>query len=543
MMHTTTKKHSHEENDAHSMDVADFRRLNYFYGQMLSAADFQTEQNFFREKMKLHNRCLHGYGTVCGLLVEPVPIPKDCPTDADEKERELRDKLKELREKRAELAASEAAQPPAPAGAGAVPAGEPPAAAAPPAGSAAPAAPAPPAAADALNPPGAPPADKKENGLGALDAEIAQTQQELDKLYKKYCKKEPRTLIQITPGLAIDSKGNELILRHSVSVDLLSHLSNDDYKRVKHGASDLYVSLCYCEEPVDPVRSVVPSTCGATPACAFSKTRDSLRIEVTTTTPAHDHRCDVCCDCSADECLVIARIERFHPGEALDASQIHNDVRRPLGLYDPTTVRGISWRHGHTYTQEQARRILGTDHDEHHPHSGLEIRFSRPVRASTIRRGVLDVWVIEGGRGRSGEIYHKSGEFVHKPKDGYVDRIFYRDTTRETLEPGDRVLIIFRSDFVLDHCCRPVDGEHVGGRVPLLPEYERHHNEEHEEHKEHGEHEHHPEHHEGEHPMPDECCHPPGWPGPWRSGNRIPGGTFESWFYIRDEEKDYRKVR
>ena len=61
-----------------------FDRLNYFYGQMLGACDFQTEQSYFRDKMKLHNRCLHGYGTVCGLLVE-VPRPKpECPPEVAE---------------------------------------------------------------------------------------------------------------------------------------------------------------------------------------------------------------------------------------------------------------------------------------------------------------------------------------------------------------------------------------------------------------------------------------------------------------------------
>src|SRR5687767_4724570 len=49
--------------------LPDFKRLNYFYGQLLGVADFQTEQNFFREKLKLHNRCLHGYGVICGLKV------------------------------------------------------------------------------------------------------------------------------------------------------------------------------------------------------------------------------------------------------------------------------------------------------------------------------------------------------------------------------------------------------------------------------------------------------------------------------------------
>jgi hypothetical protein len=43
-----------------------FKRLNYYHGMLLTEQDLQVEQNYFREKMKLHNR-LHGYGVVWGL--------------------------------------------------------------------------------------------------------------------------------------------------------------------------------------------------------------------------------------------------------------------------------------------------------------------------------------------------------------------------------------------------------------------------------------------------------------------------------------------
>src|SRR5262245_60131248 len=53
-------------------DQPPFRRLRYFHGQMLTARDFQREQTYFRDKLKLRMRCLLGYGVVCGLFVEPV---------------------------------------------------------------------------------------------------------------------------------------------------------------------------------------------------------------------------------------------------------------------------------------------------------------------------------------------------------------------------------------------------------------------------------------------------------------------------------------
>ena len=55
-----------------------FDRLKHFYGQLLGARDFQIEQSYFREKLKLHNRCLHGYGVVCGLELTADPPRWPC---------------------------------------------------------------------------------------------------------------------------------------------------------------------------------------------------------------------------------------------------------------------------------------------------------------------------------------------------------------------------------------------------------------------------------------------------------------------------------
>ena len=46
-----------------------FERLRYFTGQMLTAESFKIEQQYFREKSKLHNRSLHGFGIISGLKV------------------------------------------------------------------------------------------------------------------------------------------------------------------------------------------------------------------------------------------------------------------------------------------------------------------------------------------------------------------------------------------------------------------------------------------------------------------------------------------
>jgi hypothetical protein len=43
--------------------------VNYFTGRLLGAEDFGAEQEYHREKSRLHNRRLHGSGVVSGLTV------------------------------------------------------------------------------------------------------------------------------------------------------------------------------------------------------------------------------------------------------------------------------------------------------------------------------------------------------------------------------------------------------------------------------------------------------------------------------------------
>ena len=45
-------------------------RVNYEFGLVLGVDEFKQEQLYFLDKDYLHNRALHGYGTVYGLKVE-----------------------------------------------------------------------------------------------------------------------------------------------------------------------------------------------------------------------------------------------------------------------------------------------------------------------------------------------------------------------------------------------------------------------------------------------------------------------------------------
>ena len=45
------------------------KRNRCFWGKLLTAEDLELEQEYFREKLKRHNRYLHGFGVVFGLEV------------------------------------------------------------------------------------------------------------------------------------------------------------------------------------------------------------------------------------------------------------------------------------------------------------------------------------------------------------------------------------------------------------------------------------------------------------------------------------------
>ncbi len=45
------------------------KRSRFFPGKLLTAEDLELEQEYFREKLKRHNRYLHGFGVVFGLDV------------------------------------------------------------------------------------------------------------------------------------------------------------------------------------------------------------------------------------------------------------------------------------------------------------------------------------------------------------------------------------------------------------------------------------------------------------------------------------------
>jgi hypothetical protein len=379
-----------------------FDRLNYYYGQLLGADDFVAEQRYFREKLKLHNRCLHGYGVVCGLEVV-VPPP--------------------------------------------------------------------------ATPPAITPA------------------------------------VQVATGFAIDADGNELVVRYPIDIpDLTALLSAAERAALPATGSGVpvWITCCYQERGIEPNRPVLPDACGAAGDCLFGRTREQVCIGATTTAPAANPRCSVCCAPPADSsCLVLARIDGVLAGQTtIAASAIHNEVRKVLGLHPTTTINGIGWTQGGTYSVADAKTMLGMGG------GGLTFRFSGPVYESeTTPQGIVDAWLLKS----SGDVVYVQGglSWTAAPPPapaGTALSVTFQSSAPAAVQPesNDRVLITLRAAFLLDACCRPVYGAHAGGRVPALsgalvdPNVQ----------------------------PPASCVSPPGGFGGWTSGGSS-GTSFESWFFVQ----------
>jgi hypothetical protein len=273
---------------------------------------------------------------------------------------------------------------------------------------------------------------------------------------------EPSVVVEC--GLAIDPAGHDIVVRTPVTVDLRKSLSAADQARLDDtNGTTLWISVCFQEQKIQPTRPVLPDACGAAPDCMYGMIREGACIVVTIDPPKPDPRCDACCESipdSVDPCVLLARIDGFKTGQQPAATAIHPEVRRPIGIAAPTVITGINWTHGGSYTASpNAKQLLG---DASAGTGGLEIQFSADVRPETIVDGVIDIIRIRP----SGEVAYVAGTVAA----GATPRslVFRRDPAGAAIAANDRIQIALHASFVLDMCCRPVDGTHVGGRVPLI---------------------------------------------------------------------------
>jgi hypothetical protein len=283
----------------------------------------------------------------------------------------------------------------------------------------------------------------------------------------------------------------------------------------------LYVSLVFVERANGACRPVLTDPCAPVGREQWSRSRECIDVCISLTEPESSD-CDTCCETCCDASVLLARVDQELDGCDLVGLACENDVRRMLSRHQLATITGISWYHGAYYDREIADDLL---------HTGLALRFSRPVRVDTIEDGVVDLLVYPGPTGFSGVVQFRAIELQPgREHDGLTDELWIRDITDDDLSGADRVLIRVRADFLLDACCRAVDGNNIGGRVPhydpvWTPFDDVPHAEPLRVREYHG------------------CEHPPDRNGRWTSGNGTEGDPFESWFFIEPAPRPTSRKR
>lgn len=472
------------------LPMPDFERLQFYYGRSLTVADLQSQQQYFLEKLRLHTRCFHGMGIVCGLGVTPVPVPKDCESDDDQRRREVARRLRGIEARLAQIDLGQGEGKPY----GSEHGGE-----------------------YAQEGPGA----GVEPGGGEERRRLEAEQEVLQREYERWrCdhphQPPPSACVSVDCGWAVDCEGREIIVRAAQRVDLRSLLSREDRREIdkaeRGGCATrpvVELTVCYCEQQTYPSRPVVQDNCELPQKCRYGRVREGYRFRASLTHQPPDTRCSNCCEPCETDCVVLAHI-RWPVDDPLGVADIDWRPRREIGVYQPAVIDGVSWVHGAHYDPAGAKTLLGTEQRGCARTDGIEVHFSKPVYAETLQPGVVDLWRVQGGKGLAGVISQIEGSYVDKPDSGLIDGFKFRDDSGETLNRGDRVLIQVRGNFILDACCRPLDGEHVGGLVPQLAAYRQ--------------------------AVPASCLPPrppcADRPRPWTSGNGRPGATFESWFFI-----------
>ena len=372
-------------------EIGEFTRLRYFYGQPIGALDLRREQAYHRDKARLHNRLLHGWGIVCGLDVDVVPA-KDCDP--------------------------------------------------------------------AVTDPGL-------------------------------------TTLVVAPGAAIDCAGDDIVVRRRTPVKLAELLPGPVLEQLRAKPATVYLSVCFHQQPMDPMRPLITGGCEPAPDCEYARIRETFRICASTSRPDPGPDCEPCCGACGSRCLELAAITGFDPGRPVGAEQLRSGGRRTLARHRLAQIVGISWVHGASYPRDDVNAMLN---------EGFEVRFSRPVQVASLRPGVVDLAGVDAGAGRSAGTYLIAGEFTGLPSSKLTDRFVYRSTTEETMQYGDRLMITVRGDFIVDECCRAIDADHLGGSIPLIAG--------------------------SKHASAAGSAAPACPPRP--SGNGVEGGDFVSWIYVQE---------
>jgi hypothetical protein len=330
-----------------------------------------------------------------------------------------------------------------------------------------------------------------------------------------------RDRVVVRCGLAIDCCGREIVVAKAVSSPKIpwgDRPKDDD-------AAVLALCLRYCETLVEKVPVLYNEAACANPSMEYGRVRESYCLEwhwirredlpnygwgtPERCPPADDDAylksagqqhpqepcpedddskgCCVEPDCPPDHCVLLAVLKVSRCDDFTDRDHIDSRGRRSLitAREHLTHVCGINWVHGGVMKASALK--------------ALRVRFDRPLMPPEYPRrpgprGINErTFVVQYGQ-QTDDHQMEDLDFVEYRRPPYLlpDRQTAVYEIRKPASYRSHVIhVTLRCDFIVDCRRQPVDGDHLGGDLP--------------------------------------------------SGNGLPGGTFESWFRVVDDD-DYDAV-
>ncbi len=192
-----------------------------------------------------------------------------------------------------------------------------------------------------------------------------------------------------------------------------------------------------------------------------------------------EQTCDPCCNPvkspqadtdSKIECRIWLAELTFKAAPNPVLCAVDNTIRRPVTTYQPTRIKSVNWVHTGVYEENLAECLL---------QDGLIMTFTAPIDPLSIKNhdmriydrddeseiltnDIVEVWLCDEHR-----VGHASMQVLQSQIEVISDTQIKIRVKPTRLTPPQRVLFHFRADFVLDKCCRPIDGNHFGGLVPF----------------------------------------------------------------------------
>lgn len=311
--------------------------------------------------------------------------------------------------------------------------------------------------------------------------------------------------VMVTPGLAIDCCGREILVCEEQAIQLIPEESECHKEKIvkEEGAKELIVCLEYHECKAEPV-GLPPIACDQKEKGEFNRIRDSFKIRVIPYKEAeprtpfcpqseeerkkslHQYLCDRlregCPGCSDLQCVILAVVTLDEAGNIKgepDACSKRKLVYNNPLLYDLINcfhedlphIIGINWLIPYNGSMEWAtfENIVRNE--------GLQVTFDRDMKADTLTDKTF-LFSVKQTDPDTGYYKHKnippesesiaydssSKKATFKVNEKWINDVFEGSSP---IQAGAEFFVILRGDHIMDgENKKALDGNFIGGILP-----------------------------------------------------------------------------